>query len=106
MGIEEQRLYEIIKLKEQFRSILKEFNKQTEITDDEGEGAKEKQTSWTAEREYWTDTEYKSRRERQFLLYEQKNKQASSKRKVLQFDLIAAENSTETKGKLLGCRMG
>jgi hypothetical protein len=97
MGLEEQRLYEIVKLKEQFQSILKDFNKKKETQTEEVDGRKE--INWKTESEYWTDTEYKSRRQRQFLLHQQKNKQASSKRKVLRVEVISTESAIEIEGK-------
>lgn len=79
-------MYELVKLKEQFQSILKNFQDPAQLADSEDQdGSKKRDREWRSEQDFWSDPEYKRRREQKFLLTQQKHSQASARRKVLKF---------------------
>lgn len=85
-GVEEQRLYELVKLKEQFGSILKGLRGSDETGNDDDEfSSSKKRKEPDTEQDYWMDPEYKRKREQRFQLVQQKHKQTSTKRKMLKF---------------------
>jgi hypothetical protein len=69
-------------LKEQFQSILKHS---FDSEDSDEELSKKRDRDPETEKEYWTDPEYKKKREQRFLLSHQKHAQSSSRKKLLKF---------------------
>ncbi|KAJ3092192.1 DEAH (Asp-Glu-Ala-His) box polypeptide 34 [Quaeritorhiza haematococci] len=99
-GVEEQRLYEIVKLKEQFEQSLSDYlglvgdtgNLDEEEDDDEdggdgsGTGRKRGRRQRKGKPLDFKDPEYRRRRQQKDLLERQKRLQSSQKRKVLRMD--------------------
>ena len=101
-------MYEIVKLKEQFHSILKNFLENKEEDDDDVqeeslplESQKKRSRDVESEAQYWANPEYKKRREQKRLLYQQKYLQSSSKRKVLKFTEMDVNQEEELGLKIL-----
>ena len=94
-GIEEQRLYELVKLKEQFHSILKNG------MGIEGVEVKKRDREFDTENDYWTDPLYKKRRQQRFLLSHQKYAQSSGRRKVLKFQRKELHDDDNDNGKFI-----
>ena len=90
-------MYELVKLKEQFGSILKSLRGSDEPDDEDDIDKKRKEPD--TERDYWMDPEYKRKREQRFQLVQQKHKQTSTKRKVLQVQEF--EYATGEDGKII-----
>ncbi|KAJ3333575.1 DEAH (Asp-Glu-Ala-His) box polypeptide 34 [Blyttiomyces sp. JEL0837] len=112
-GVEEQRLYEMVKLKTQFEEVLAEYmgrgganrddDDDEDSEDDQGgrrrrkrkrglvagddraedEMEVERDTDKLKKRMFWKDPEYIRRREQKILLEQQKRMQTSGKRKIL-----------------------
>ncbi|KAJ3399434.1 DEAH (Asp-Glu-Ala-His) box polypeptide 34, partial [Chytriomyces hyalinus] len=124
-GVEEQRLYEMVKLKTQFEQVLAQYlgreQEQSESEDsDDGvdrppssrkrkrnhrkrEAVPEEEMDEEAKlkrKMYWKDPEYIKRKEQRLLLEQQKRAQSSTKRKFLRFeDGDEGDDQTEDESK-------
>ncbi|KND02720.1 uncharacterized protein SPPG_01803 [Spizellomyces punctatus DAOM BR117] len=92
-GVEEQRLYEMVKLKKQFEGVLQDYLRMSassagEDDSEEAIGRKRKQYEDRDDkgRLNWRDPEYQRRREQRRMLERRKRLQSSGKRKMLRME--------------------
>ncbi|KAJ3300017.1 DEAH (Asp-Glu-Ala-His) box polypeptide 34 [Borealophlyctis nickersoniae] len=93
-GIEEQRLYEMVKLKKQFEGVLADYldvgpeieESDTEDSEDRFGRKRRRRGNRDGRKEDYKDPEYRRRREQRQLLERQKRLQSSGKRKVLRLE--------------------
>ncbi|KAJ3293509.1 DEAH (Asp-Glu-Ala-His) box polypeptide 34 [Rhizoclosmatium sp. JEL0117] len=120
-GVEEQRIYEMVKLKTQFEEVLAQYlgrEQEDEIDSDEEEGKhnrrRGKKRIATSNRDgdeemdeierlkrrmFWKDPEFIKRKEQRLMLEQQKREQASGKRKFLKFEDGDGENDDNDDGE-------
>ncbi|KAI8810129.1 P-loop containing nucleoside triphosphate hydrolase protein [Cladochytrium replicatum] len=97
-GLEEQRLYEMVKLKQQYEDILEEMGLVLRPKDEDSDdvdsfeddsnnhGSRRKRKRRPDIDLDWRDPAYRKRREQQQMLRRQKREQATGKRKLLKLD--------------------
>ncbi|KAJ3103822.1 DEAH (Asp-Glu-Ala-His) box polypeptide 34 [Phlyctochytrium planicorne] len=119
-GLEEQRLYEMVKLRTQFEEVLSEYMREStgdsdvEDSDDGDENTSKTQFAKKRKRPgvdddedrvrsgtpFWKDPNYIKKREQKELLEKQKRIQSSSKRKILRIDEGTEDEDIDLDGRM------